>query len=391
MSESTGRAHISTPAPVATAPANAPAPPSIARQPRLLVLLNGQPSTGFVSATIASNGWNQSDTFSAVFALTPADPVHTAAWWDDQQDIQVEIRVSIARAGFTSLILGNVDTTDRDPATGLVTVSGRDLSSVLIEAPTAESFTNRTSSEIATLLAARHGLTASVTATTTPISRFFELDKDHATLGRAHYTTTEWDLLSFLAKCEGFDLHVAGKTLHFEAPSAVSTAPWIVRVQPPTPSTPYTSNVSNLRLVHHKTQARAVTVEVRSYSAKTGATVKATATAGGSGAKFQQDVATRTQVYRYVFPNLSQSMAQQRANSLLTDLKKHERSLTFDAPGDLALTPRNLLSLTGTGTVAAQNYFADTISRTIDYQGGFSMNVSAKTMDQRNIVSSVAT
>ena len=358
---------------------NSPTVTPAARQPRLRVLVNGQATTAAVSASVSSNNWYHSDTFSVTFA-TSADPAFPPSYWQDQQIIQLDIRFSVdGGQSFTSFIVGNVDTASESPESGTVTCTGRDLSSLLIEAPTQEQFLNKTSSQIAIILAGRHGLTPQVTATTSDISRFFEIDKDHTTLGRHHYTTTEWDLLSFLAKCEGFDLYLKGTTLVFQPSTALTSPPWVVQVQ----RSPYVANVLGLQCEHHKTLAHAITVEVRSFTAKTGKAVLATATSGGTGASNQQDDATKTQVYRYVFPNMSQTMANQRATALLTELKNHERSLSFHAPGDLVLTPRSIISLSGTGSPADMNYYADTVTREIDFEGGFRMNVTAKNRDQR--------
>ncbi len=355
-----------------------------ARLPRLRVLVNGTASPAAVSFSVTNNNWYQSDTFEVTFADN-ADPALSASWWADQQIVQLDVRASLdGGKSWTSLIVGNVDDIQWSPDTHLIRATGRDLSSLLIEAPTKEQFVNQTASQVATTLAGRHGLTPVVTATTAQIGRYFEIDHDHTTLGRGHYTTTEWDLLTFLAKVEGFDCYVSGQSLYFQPPTATSALPYAVAV---VLSPSYSANVTSLELQHHKTLARAITVEVRSFTSKTGKTVTATATSGGTGAANKYDDATRTQVYRYIFPNLSQQMAQQRATALLTQLKQHERSLTFSAPGDLTLTPRSVVQLSGTGTAFDQTYYADAVTREMSFDGAFMMQVGAKNRDQRGQVS----
>ncbi len=69
-------------------------------------------------------------------------------------------------------MVGNIDSWDFDPAHFEIIASGRDLSGLLIDAKSAgESFKNYTSSQIASLLATRHGLTPVVTATSRAVWR----------------------------------------------------------------------------------------------------------------------------------------------------------------------------------------------------------------------------
>ncbi len=96
-----------------------------------------------------------------------------------------------------------------------VEIDGRDLTARLLDARTQETFSNQTASEIAETLAARHGLTADVTATTTLAGRYYATEHDRITLGQFSRATTEWDLLTFLAAREGFEAYVAGQTLTF--------------------------------------------------------------------------------------------------------------------------------------------------------------------------------
>ena len=93
---------------------------------------------------------------------------------------------------------GAVDSVSIDPTLGLVRLDGRDLTGSLIEARTQETFANRTSSEIAALLAGRHNLTPRVSSTTTPVGRYYQSEHDSITLSQFSRATTEWDLLVYL-------------------------------------------------------------------------------------------------------------------------------------------------------------------------------------------------
>jgi prophage tail gpP-like protein len=136
------------------------------RQPRLLVSVDGVPAANAVSARVTSNNHYAADRFSVVLALgdTPAAAFVSA----DRMLVEVGVQMNGAGA---SLVQGEVDQVELDAIRRVVVLSGRDLTARLIEARTQESFSNRTASEIATLLAQRRGLSADVVATATTVGR----------------------------------------------------------------------------------------------------------------------------------------------------------------------------------------------------------------------------
>lgn len=360
------------------------------RQARLRVLLAGEVIPGAISADVTTNNWYQPDRFSLAFALN-ADPARGLAWWSDQQNVQLDTQVSLnGGASWASLVVGNIDAVSLNPIHGLLEVEGRDLSSVLHEARTQEAFQNRTASEIATILAGRHGLTADVDATTTLVSRWFAEDHDHITLGEFSRTTTEWDFLTYLAQREGMDCYVTGTTLHFKQPVPATGAAWLAHWQPAGGNAVQQGNVTSLKMARSLTLAKDIEVWVRSWNAKQARsfTKKAKAIGAKSGsaqpAKSNNVIQSATQRYVYVIPNLSEDDAQKRANALLADLSKHERSIVFDAPGDPALTPRTMVQLSGTGTQFDQAYFVDSIGWHVSFDQGFTMTVAAKNHDSRS-------
>ncbi len=140
-----------------------------------------------------------------------------ASFWASEPDILLDVQFSLdGGASFVSLVQGAVDSVSIDPALGLVHLDGRDLTAALIETRTRETFANRTSSEIASILAERHSLTPRVSPTTTPVGRYYQSEHDRITLDQFSHATTEWDLLVFLARQEGFDVFVQGQTLCFQ-------------------------------------------------------------------------------------------------------------------------------------------------------------------------------
>jgi hypothetical protein len=107
------------------------------------------------------------------------------------------------------------DSITLDPINNVVRVQGRDYSSVLINSTYQHAFCNQTSSEIANFIAERHGFDSVITETS-PMAGSYQCDGYNQVLLNAHSRiTTEWGLLAYLAKVEGFQLFIDGRTLMF--------------------------------------------------------------------------------------------------------------------------------------------------------------------------------
>ena len=193
------------------------------RTPRLRVFANGRLMSGAIEAEVISNNFYGADRFSVSLALDGGSAYGVTQFWASTTDITVEIQFSLDDgASFTSLVQGSVDNVSIDPVLGFVNLDGRDFAASLIEARTQEAFTNQTSSEIATLLAERHDLVPIVSKTTGTVGRYYQNEHDRLTLDQFSSSTTEWDLLVFLARQEGFDVFVEGQVLYFQPSTSVT-------------------------------------------------------------------------------------------------------------------------------------------------------------------------
>lgn len=339
-------------------------PSSSIRQPRLLATVNGVPVANAVSARIASNNFYAADRFSLVAALGSSTPFD---WLSaDRMDVQIGVALS---GGAETLIEGEADQVEVDPIRRTATLTGRDLTARLIEARTQESFSNRTASEIATLLAQRRGLAADIARTTTPVGRYWQLQRDRITLDQFSRATTEWDLLVTLAGLEGFDVWVSGRTLHFR-PRAATPAPSATLRATPGPLGG--ANVTALRLERALTLSRDIEVVVKSWNARQQQSFLRRARrrrGGGTG---------EPQRYVYIVPNLTPDEALKLAQRRLEELTRHERRITADMPGDVTLTPRQRIRLDGTGTDFDQDYWIDEITRTLHPTLGFTQTLLAR-------------
>ncbi len=326
---------------------------SNARAPEVLVLVNGQMLPGIIEVEINANNHLAASRFCLSVAL---DACGYEFWMGN--NFLVEIRVGLA-GGWASLILGVVDRLDVDIGRGLVRVDGRDLTSRLIAARTRESFQNRTASDIATVLAARHGLQAAITATTNLVGRDYQSGHSRLTLDQHARSTTEWDLLIRLAEGEGFDVWVDGQVLYFAPPDQTANN---LLLGP--------SDCMAVRLRRLLTLSGGLEVSVKSWDCRGQKAVVQTATsANGSG-----DVGS----YVVVRPNLNDQAAQTMAQRLLTQMSQHERSISIEMPGDVTTKPRDVLTLVDTGTDFDGLWTITEVDRRIDFQQGFMQVLEAR-------------
>jgi phage protein D len=355
------------------------------RSPRLRVVCNGQTILGAIKASTTSNNYYQADHFTVEFAAS-ATPT---TWWDTDPPLMLDIQFSLDGTAWQSLIVGEVDHQDFDPVTGLLSMEGRDLSARLIEAKTQEAFLNSTSSEVAAKIAALHPEFTStrITKTTTLVGRYYEADHSKVTLDQFSRTTTEWDLLVYLARLENFDVFVQGTTLVFQPAVDPSADPFVINWTPPSPVPRL--NAVTMKFQRSLTLAKDIQVDVRSWNSRNGrAFTKTSRAIGGkassAGAVSHGKSSSVTQRFVYVIPNLSEDAAQKKANQLAHEHSLHERVVQVEQPGELtSLTPRNMVRIQGTGTSWDQSYYVASIDRSISFDDGFHESIRLKNSSPR--------
>ncbi len=342
------------------------------RAPRLRIVANGQVLTGATQADVLSNNYYAADRFSVTAALG-ADPWASAAFWASAPDVLVDVQFSLdGGASFTSLVQGTVDNISIDPAFGLVHIDGRDHAAALIEARTQETFANRTASEIASLFAIRHNLTPRVSPTTTPVGRYYQGEHDRTTLNQFSRATTEWDLLAFLAQQEGFDLFVRGQTLCFQQAASSADLALELSVQ----------DVLDIKMSRSLALARNIEVVVKSWNSRQNSAFSQRVSA--NQLESAERSGTLSQRYVFVRPNLTADDALKFAQRKIAELARHERTVRISMPGELALTPRSVLAIRGTGTDFDQTYYVDVIERRFRQRGGLVQHLLANNSSPRS-------
>jgi phage protein D len=310
-----------------------------------------------------------------VIALGP-DRWANAGFWSSESNVLIDIQLGLdGGASFTSLIQGFVDNVSINPVNRVVRLSGRDLTAALVEARTQEAFSNRTSSEIATIFANRHELIPRVVITNTPVGRFYQSDHENLTLDRFSGAITEWDLLVYLARQEGYDIFVSGRTLCFQPTAQGSGIDQIL----------YPSDMIDIKLERALTLARDIQITVQSWNslqqiAFTESVISTISPGSSSSASSGRNL---TQQYVLIRPNLTPDKALAIAQQRLSELSRHERVVEFSMPGELALTPRSTIQLDGTGTDFDQLYFIESVDRRFNLRTGFIQQVRASNSSPR--------
>lgn len=353
------------------------------RQPRGAVKVNGELIKGWIDFDVDNHGFFSADTFRCKFAgaLLPSD--RDVAWFTDQQDMFVELFIGFPQdpanysaSDLKSWIYGQTDHITLDPITNTIEVDGRDLTRVFIDTKTTQKWPNKTSSQIATMLAQNHGLTPVVTATITAVGKYYEID--HVNMADER---SEWDILNYLANLEGFKVWVRGKSLYFQAPpDPTKTTPYSLIYQVATTSSGPKANWEAARLTRALTVSRGIQVKIRSWNKKYAKgftvsypsnvkTIKVGAATVGTGA----------QIYSKTVPNLTQDQALQYAQKWYQQIIAHEMKIDgLTMPGDNELDTTSIIQLSGTGTKFDQIYFPDSISRSMSFDGGYEMTINAK-------------
>ncbi len=323
------------------------------RAPNSRVLVNGTLLSGVIDFEVCSTSHLSADRFRLRLALAACG---SAIWSLSSIEVGIDVEVG----GFArSLIVGDVDRVEIDVVLGEVIVDGRDLSSRLLVGRTQETFENRTASEIAELLAARHGLSATVTPTTSRVGRNFQNGCARLTLDQYSRASTEWDLLTDLAEGEGFDVWVAGTSLNF-CPPLSGQSPVLVSPE----------DCVHLRLQRSLSLDSQLGVIVRSWDSRGQTSVSQSAYSPGASEVSPSYVLLR--------PNLAADAAQSLADHVLEQMTQHGRTISIEMPGELQLDPRCAIQVLQTGTDFDGLYVISEIERRFSFRHGFSQVVQAR-------------
>ncbi|WP_150102987.1 hypothetical protein [Sideroxydans lithotrophicus] len=321
---------------------------------------------GWVEWHVDNNNFYQADRFEVSFAVSALPADRGIDWFALQQEISVEIfggfpadPDNFYASELQSWIYGFADEVEESKDGRTIHLHGRDLTAKMIDAKTTNVYVNRTASDIAIMLATKYGLTPVVTKTIMKAGKYYELAHAHL-----HVARSEWDLLTFLAQQEQFVVYMLGRELHFEPMPDLNSDPYVFQWG----DAPLNFNGSTLRFRRGLTLAKGIQVTVQSLN-QHGKPITAIypKTAGANAQKFS-----------YRFANLTPEKALQKAQALYHEIVRHEVNLSASMPADNLLTTRNIIKVNGTNTAYDQTYYPDHVRRSMSFDGGYSMEVTAK-------------
>ncbi len=317
-------------------------------QPRARVSIDGVPVPGLVELEIDAGGCFQAGRFLAAFALG-AVPGFDVTYYAGLTSQNVLIEVAPDGLGYVTMLTGQVDAVRIDWTRRLASISGRDLTALLIDTEIAQSFVNQTASQIAQGIAGEHGLVPNVMPTTALVGQYYQLDHARTALGLNAHVTTEWELLTALALAEGYLVSITGNTLNFGPPQA------------PVPVFMTPGSMSGLSFDMITTLPGAATV--KSWNCRNKSVVTETQGAG--------------LMATIIRPNLVQAQAQALAQGHLQILGQHRLIMQARMPADAVLAPGMQLFLAGVGGALDQTYVVDAVKRRLDGRAGFVQDVRA--------------
>lgn len=362
---------------------------SSARRPRGRVSLGPvgalTPLPGWLSWSVGNNSYQEADTFKIVYSVKTLPTSNDANWFSNQTEIFAEVFAGFPRdpaniqtSEMLSLIYGRIDDIVLDPKNGLITLTGRDLTAAFIDARISSQFKNQTSSQIATMLAQKHGLTPVVTATKTYVGTYYTRDQVQLESNRS-----EWDLLALLAREEGFVVFVSGQSLFFQPdprPTDASGAYPIKWTAPTKTQGSPVANVTNISFARSLTVAKGISVTARSPNLATGHAVSQSYPSTPKGiAAGKSSPFGAAQQYFFTLPaGKTPTEVAQFAQKTYEDIISHEMKFTAYLPADNILSVSTPVTVQGTGTAWDQLYFPRLITREMDNEEGYRMTVEAQ-------------
>ena len=360
--------------------------PQRLRRPRALIRVNGGTVPGWIGWAIEHNSFFAADTFEVSFAASALPTQNNAAWFAQQRELSVEILAGFPadptapqEAELDSLLIGRADDLHYDPVQGVLSLSGRDLTGLFIDARAEGQWLNTKASAIVTGLCASHGLTPLVTQTS-GYAGTFDAEGQCMTL---RGSGSEWDLICDLAKQVGFVAYLNGQALYFGPDTHDSDNPYAVQWTPPDAEqgSPE-SNAAGIEFSRELTVSPGVSVTARAANIWQGrsfeSTVEVTPSVDGTetpGVAGIRDPVT----YRFNQPaGTSPAQLQQYAQQQYAAIVSHEMKLSLRLPGDNSLSIRTPFKLAGTGTAFDQVYFPRSIHRSMSIDEGYVVTVDAQ-------------
>ena len=348
----------------------------LVRQPRCRLILNDVITAGCRSIEVICLRGSQASSFHIITNLKDLSRLLGSGWLDqDSLEVAVDFGLAPVISGdgsptWTRMITGAVDRINLDPVSGQVSLSGRDHAARLIDLPLQKSYLNKTSSEVAHELAQLCGLTEDVDPTKDLVGQYYQIQHTKASFGGFSRHGNGWDLLAELAELEGYDLWVDGTTLHFKQAVVGGDNLYDVTYTPAAMGTasPHLT-ISDLSMERSLGLSGTLQVTVASWNSRQRLQVTGT---------YPMEQTEGARQFLVLKPNMLPDDAAALAKSTYSRLRSHQRIITGTMAGEVSLTTRDRLRVTGTGTGWDCIYTIDRIEREMSLLNGFVQHITGR-------------
>lgn len=363
-------------------------PVSAARQPRGIVQVNGVRVDGWIRFEADNNVYSEADTFRVTFALSALPAAYGDNFWSVTNEIFIEIFAGfpVDAENYTvselkSLVYGRVDDVEYDPVQRHLYASGRDLTAILIDARTTETFQNLTSSQVVAKIAARNGFTPVITATTGYSGKFLQTDTVKVNTQRS-----EWDVVTTLAAGEGFIAFIKGKELHFQPLPPAGTNVYPLKWEPPSDQNgAYGFNGKTIQFRRSLNIAKGIVVEISFTMPNKKGTFKVRYPNKATGITVGQSKSS-AQLYQRTVQRITRDAALKLAQKEHASITRHEVKISATLPADNVLAVTSLIVVSGTATAFDQTYYPESVVREMDIHSGYTMTVQAKNHSPSTVI-----
>ena len=349
---------------------------TLVRRPRYRLVLNGVTTSGCRSVEVVCPRGSQAASFRIVASANELSRTLGMGWVDqDTVDVSIDFGLLPATAAegelnWVRMMTGTADRISLDQVSGQVSLDGRDHAARLIDLPLQDSYLNSTSSELAERLAQLCDLSADVDPTTGLIGQYYQIQHTKSAPGGFSRHGNGWDLLAELAELETYDLWVDGTTLHFKQPVTGESNLYDITYAPATAASASPRlTISDLSMERSFGLSGALQVNVASWNSRQRRQVTGTY-------PVQSDADARQ--FLVLKPNLLPDEASALAKSTYLRLRTHQRVISGTMAGELDLTTRDRLRVSGTGTGWDCIYTIDRIEREMSLEGGFVQHITGR-------------
>ena len=350
----------------------------VVRKPRAIVKINDAIVVGWIDITVTSGTYNAADTFSATFAIKRLEPENNLKWFTQQKDVFCEILIGFIEddsqplnvQDMQSMILGRIDEVNVDLSNMSVEVHGRDLTALLMDTKTTETYIDVMGSDVVADLVSRHSMLNGV-ITASPAVSGLTYAGDHMTM---HQERAEWGIITDLAKIDGYQVYAKGADLIYEPIPDAPSDPYVFKWEWEDNENPHRFNAKSIRMHRDLKVSRGIQVVVKSFNTKPKLKVESSWGDGDANGGGGENVVT----HKFVRPNLDQDAADAWAKAKYEVLKKNEMKVSIDMHGDNNLVRGDAIEVQGTDTAFDQLYFVSSIARQLNFEGGYYMTVEAK-------------